>query len=114
MQAGRLNRRITILQSGSTRESTFRTDTKGWVPLATVWAEVQDMLPSRGDRLAEGVDIARKPCRVRIRYRTDVTSDMRLRIRSEEYRIVSGPVELGLREALEMLAEQVTPEGVRP
>ena len=76
--------------------------------------EVQDMLPSRGDRLAEGVDIARKPCRVRIRYRTDVTSDMRLRIRSEEYRIVSGPVELGLREALEMLAEQVTPEGVRP
>lgn len=114
MIAGRLNRRITILQPGSTMEGVFRTDEKGWVPLATVWADVQDMLPSRGDRLAEGVDIARKPCRVRIRYRADVTSGMRLRIRGDEYRIVAGPVELGLREGMEIMAEHVAPEGERP
>lgn len=113
MQAGRLDRRVTVLQYVTTRNSTFRTDTKSWLPLQTVWAEVQDMLPSRGDRLAEGVDIARKPCRVRIRYNQEVTGDMRLDIDGQQYRIISGPVELGRREAMEMLAEHVTPEGER-
>lgn len=114
MQAGRLDRRIKILQAATVRDATFRTDEKSWLALDTVWAEVQDMLPSRGDRLAEGVDIARRPCRVRIRYRSDVTSNMRLEIDGLQYRIIAGPAELGRREALEMMAEHVTPDGERP
>jgi len=36
------------------------------------------MLPSRGERLAEGLNIATRPARVRIWHRTDVTSAMRI------------------------------------
>jgi len=51
-----------------------------WEPLQTdiVSAEIMDMLPSRGERLADGINVTTGPARVRLRYRTDVDSSMRL------------------------------------
>lgn len=113
--AAELKDRVTILQRINVRDQKFGTDKATWVPLATVWAGVQDVLPGRADRIANDViDIAKRPCRVRIRYRTDITGAMRLLIRGREYRIVSGPAELGRRIGLEMLAEELSTEGQRP
>ena len=111
---GSLDRRVTILQRINIRFERTGTDKASWVPLATVWANVQDVLPSRADRFAEVVDIARRPCRVRIRWRTDVKDTMLIVIRDVEYRIISGPVELGRRLGLEMLVEEYSTEGQRP
>ncbi|HKY80268.1 MAG TPA: phage head closure protein [Sphingobium sp.] len=110
----RLNRRVTILQREEGRDPTYNTPTGEWVPLATVWAEVTDMLPSRGERIVEGVDIARRPARVRMRYRTDVDMTMRLTVDGRAMRIVAGPVELGRRDGIELLCEGLTTEGQEP
>lgn len=115
--ASRLKHRIDLLARVAVRNEEHGTDDWNWVEQETdIPAEVQDMLPSRAERIAEGIDVARRPCRIRVRYRTDVAIGMRLRIagRTGEYRIVSQPAELGWREALEFTAEQLSTEGARP
>lgn len=78
---------------------------QNWEPVAEVWAEVQDMLPSRGEKLANGINLATRPARVRIRYRTDVTPDMRFVMGGRVMQIVAGPAELGNRDGLEFMVE---------
>lgn len=114
MLAGKLDRRVTILQRAETQDPNYGTISVEWVPLATVWAEVQDMIPSRAERMAEGISIARRPCRVRMRYRSDVDSTMRLSVEGRDMRLIAGPAELGRREGLEFVAEELTSEGQEP
>jgi len=111
MLAGKLDRRATILQRAEAQDATYGTIAVTWQTLATVWAEVQDMIPSRAERMAEGVSIARRPCRVRMRYRADVDSTMRLSVDGREMRIIAGPAELGRREGIELVCESLTTEG---
>jgi SPP1 family predicted phage head-tail adaptor len=115
MEAGRLNRRITILHRTIVRyDPPYNTPVYEWTELASVWAEVQDMLPSRAERIADGINIARRPARVRMRFRTDIDSTMRISVDGREMRIVAGPVELGRREGLELMAEELSTEGQEP
>lgn len=114
MKAGRLDRRITILSKTTTLEPPYNTPLETWSDLATVWAEVQDMLPSRAERIADGINIARRPARIRMRFRTDIDSTMRIDLDGRQMRIVAGPIELGRREGLEMIAEELSTEGQEP
>lgn len=82
-----------------------------WAEFDEIWAEVQDALPSRADRLDEAMSVTRRPARVRIRYRTDITADMRFVEGERIMQIVAGPAELGRREALEFMVEDYTPAG---
>jgi head-tail adaptor len=82
-----------------------------WEPVVTVWASVKDALPSRGDKLAEGINMSARPARVRMRFREDITPDMRFIFGSRIMQIVSGPAELGRREALEFMVEEYRPAG---
>lgn len=87
-----------------------------WVLVKEVWAEVQDALPSRGERLADGINVAARPARVRIRFRDDVASNMRLvllrkGVPERVMQIVSGPAVLGNRDGLEMMVEDYRPAG---
>lgn len=93
-----------------------------WELLAEVWAEIVDMLPSRGERLADGINVATRPARVRIRHRTDVTNAMRIVAGAHvvngavDYsgarimQITTLPAELGRREGLEFMVEDSTPK----
>jgi head-tail adaptor len=116
MRAGRLDRRVTILGRSNAQEGVYGTSEGIWGPLATVWAEVQDVLPSRAERLAGEVAIANRPARVRMRWRTDVSQENRIQIagRDGTWRIVSGPAEIGRREGIELMIEQVSTEGQQP
>lgn len=114
MRAGPRNRRVVIQERSETTDPIYGTPVVSWVPVATVWAEVQDMIPSRAERIAEGVSIARRPCRVRMLYRDGLDSTMRFVLGSRTLRIVSGPAELGFREGLEFVAEELSTEGVEP
>ena len=111
MITGKRDRKIVIEHRAETQDDTYGTPVVSWVPFATVWAEVQDMLPSRGDRVVEGVSITQRPARIRMLYRDGITSDMRIRYGSRLLKIVAGPAELGRREALEIVAEEFTPQG---
>lgn len=108
--ASRLDRRIRIERP--VPDTSFDGAGSGtWAFVAEVAAEVQDALPSRAERLSSGVNLSARPARVRIRYREGVTPDMRFVMGSRVMQIISGPAELGRREALEFMVEDYRPAG---
>ncbi|QEH81186.1 head-tail adaptor protein [Sphingomonas sp. C8-2] len=82
-----------------------------WELVDEVWASVRDALPSRGERMSNGAVVATRPARVRMDYRDDVTSEMRLVMGSRIMQIVTPPAELGRFEGLEFMVEEYRPAG---
>ena len=110
INADSLDRRVTIERPVA--DPSFDGAGSGaWEVVATVWASVQDALPSRAERLADGLNIASRPARVRMRYRTDITPAMRFVIGDRVMQIVAGPAELGFREGVEFMAEYYSTAG---
>ncbi len=108
--ASRMNRRIRIERPEAA--SGFASAGKsGWALFAEAWAEVQDVLPSRAERIADGISIATRPARVRLAYRPDITPDMRFVMDDRIMQIVAGPAELGFREAVEFMVADYSTAG---
>jgi head-tail adaptor len=85
---------------------------EAWQPVGgAVWAQVRDLLPSRSENTDDGLPIATRRARVRLRYRDDITPDMRIVHGTRIMNIISGPVELGRREGLELMAEDYSTAG---
>lgn len=83
-----------------------------WLPVAEVWAGIVDILPSRGESLAEGINMNRRPARVRIRSRGDVTTAMRIVHGERIMQIVAGPADLkGRPDRQEYMVEEYRPAG---
>lgn len=94
-----------------------------WILVEEVRAEVKDVLPSRGERLSGGINVATRPARIRMRYRSDVTPDMRFVLGARvvdgtvDYsnarimQITAGPAELGNRDGVEFMAEDYSTAG---
>ena len=111
---------ITIEQKSVTQDPTYGTEVVTWVPLdpepgspsvaIRFRAEVQDALPSRSESVRQGLELARNQTRIRMRWRGDVTSDMRVTVHGDTdvvYQIVGGPAEIGGRKRrLEMVIER--------
>jgi len=114
IDAGSLDRRITFEARSTVQDGTYGNATLTWLPHVTVWAQVQDVLPSRGEAVEDGVSMTRRPCRVRTRYRADINGTMRIDFGGRKLRIISGPVELGRQVGLEFMAEELTTEGDAP
>ncbi len=85
--------------------------TASWELVAEVWAELRDMLPSRGERLAQGINVATRPSRVRIYFREDVEPSMRVVLGARVMQITTTPAELGRREGLEFMVEEYSSAG---
>ena len=124
MRTGDLNRLIRIQQK--TDDNSFSgAGSEIWATVAEVAAQVQDMLPSRGERLADGLNIATRPARVRIRYRSGIDASMRVQVgrnvkneagelewhTERTAQIVTQPAELGRREGLEFMIEDYSTTG---
>lgn len=115
IKSGDLDRRITFQRRTGTQDGATGAYTYAWSNIATaptVWAQVQDVL--RAERIDSSISMAERPARIRCRYRSDITSDMRVLYNGRTLRIASGPVELGRREGLEMIAVEMTTEGAAP
>jgi head-tail adaptor len=110
MRIGQLNRRIRI-ERPVADDSLDGAGSGDWVLVGEAWASVQDALPSRGERLADGINVAARPARVRMRYRTDVTPNMRFVMGDRVMQIIAGPAELGFRQGLEFMVEDYDPAG---
>ena len=109
VNVGPLDKRITIQQKVVTQDPDYGTGVINWVTLATPWANVQDVLPSRSESVQQGLETARNQTRIRFRYRNDVTSAMRITLRGATDRvlqIIGGPAELGRHEYTEIVCEQ--------
>ena len=119
MKKGPLRDRIRIERPVA--DSSFAGAGSGnWQKVAEAWAELRDVLPSRGEKLADGINIATRPARLRMNYRSDVTADMRillLRRVSGEWvvtrtlQIVAGPAEIGRRSGIELMVEDYSTAG---
>lgn len=109
MNAGALDRHIVIEEPVSTPDPDYGTPVISWSQLATVRANVLDFMPSRSESVRQGLAIARNQTRIRFRYRSDVTSDMRITVKGTPDRlmqIVGGPAEIGGRKRfLEIVCE---------
>ena len=111
MRAGAFDRRITLLQQMVVKDTVYNTSQNRWIPVAHIWAQIQDMLPSRAERVAEGIALSRRPARLRIRWRSGITTDMRISYAGRMFQIVSGPAEIGRREVMEMMIEEISTVG---
>lgn len=115
LETGTLNRRVRIERP--VPDGSFDGAGSGsWQQVAIVWASVVDALPSRGERLADGINIATRPARVRMRYRSDVTAAMRLVevVSGTDRRImqiITVPAELGRRDGIEFMVEDYSTAG---
>ena len=94
-----------------THDLQYGTEQVTWAEFACVWAEVKDILPSRAKRLADSIQIGRRPARIRIRYLAGIISNMRVIIAGRIYHIISGPSMLGRSEAIELMVEEHSSEG---
>ena len=110
IDARRLDRRVRI-EKPVADDAPDGAGSGSWVPVATVWAEVQDVRPGRAERLDEGLNIATRPARVIMRWRSDVTPAMRIVMGDRIMQIIGGPAELGRRDGLELLVEDYSTAG---
>lgn len=114
MRAGQLDRRITIERPGVI-DGEYGPQPGGWVPVvARVPAQVRDVLPSKSETVQDGLAVAIRPARLRIRYLRGITSDMRITLHGDTdvvFQIVGGPAEIGRREWLEMTIKQYSTQG---
>lgn len=108
MNIGPLDRRITIEYPSVTADE-YGAPVTAWRTLATVWANVQDVLPSRSEAVTQQVlNQAKNQTRIRFRYRSDVNSAMRIVLRGATdrvFNIVGGPSEIGRHEYMEVVGE---------
>ncbi|MBB4858264.1 head-tail adaptor [Novosphingobium chloroacetimidivorans] len=114
MSAGKRDAFITFEVRQTTKDPLYGTNVAGdWIKHSDAWAEVQDVLPSRSENLADGISIQRRPARVRIDYLDGltITSAMRLDIDGRKLRIVAGPAEKGHRKEWEMMVEELSTSG---
>lgn len=126
MQSGKLDRRATFEKRVVTgQDSAFGTDIVEWQPVAYLpgspqvaevfWVNLQDVLPSRSESVKQGLAMAKDQIRLRMRWRSDVDSTMRVRVHYDTdqlFQIVAGPVEFGGRKnGLEIMLEKYSTAG---
>lgn len=118
--AGRLDRWVLIEKKSVGQDPTYGSETVTWVPLSTVGgqpelfpAEVLDAVPSRAEAVTLGLAVARNQTRIRIRYRDDIDSSMRVTVKGDAYdtvmQIIGGPAAVGGRKELtEVVCERIS------
>ncbi|MEB0133784.1 phage head closure protein [Actimicrobium sp. CCC2.4] len=113
MIAGILDRRIRIERKQVGADDGYGGGEITWVEVATVWAEVQDVLPSKSETQSDVIRTATRPARIRMRYRSGITSDMRVIIieRGMTMQVIAGPAEIGRREGIELMVEEYSTGG---
>ena len=119
MNIGSLNRRITIQKKSVTLDADYGTEIVTWVTHATVWANVSDLTMgtsknAESEERDSLLQINSIRTRIIIRYLSTVTSDMRIKLTDRSNRIlqiVSGPVEIGQRDGMEIIVASYTTAG---
>lgn len=117
MRSGQLDRRITIQRPTTIDDPEYGPQPGPWAEVAArVPAQLMDDLPSKSERVENGLRTAKRPARVRIRYQRGITSDMKIILHDGadasgdvEFQIVGGPAEIGRREWTEFTVEAYTP-----
>lgn len=105
VNAGNLNKRITFLKPEFS-EDDMRQDRIGWKPYKTVWATVKPFKSSEVNFMGKlNPNVTH---RIYVRYRNDITSDMRINYHDRIFEIEGPPIDIDERhELLEMQVSEV-------
>lgn len=102
--------RITIEANTPTREGSFNSKVANWQAIGPdVWARVDDVAPSRGnsESSANNTRSNTRKRTVSIRWRSDLTTAMRLKVRGENvYYAITGMNDVGFRDQLDLSCEE--------
>jgi SPP1 family predicted phage head-tail adaptor len=111
MTIGNKDRRVEIQYKVITQDPAYGTEVVTWTSLVTVWANVEDVPPSRSEAVKTGLAVAINQSKVTIRYRAGIDSSMRLVISRPDpvvYQIIGGPAMIGRYRELEMVCEKIS------
>ncbi len=107
-----LDRLISIDYKSVEIDPTYGSEVVTWLRLATMRAEIRDFPPARSEAVVgQELTVARNLTRIRIRYRPDIDSAMRVVAHGDAdqvYQIIGGPAELGRRQYLQLTCERYT------
>jgi len=104
-----LNTRVRIERPTITTDSVYGGEVVTWTLVGLAWAELVDKLPSRDEGMLDVLTLASIRSRIRLRYRTDIDSSMRIvMMRPTEtiWGIIGGPATVGNKEGVEFLCEK--------
>lgn len=101
MRAGSLNRRVLIERSVTARTPSGQVKTVGWEPLASVWAHIR--VTNGKEYIKSGAEISELKVSFRIRWRTDVTPEMRILHAGTIYEIEAVLPDLSRREHVDLV-----------
>ena len=104
MQAGRLNRRVT-LQSPSQAVDELGQPIPGWTDVAVVWGDIR--MRSGLESVKAGAVVSTVQASVRIRYRSGVNAGMRLIHNLQVYEILAVQPDVGGREYVDLVCQIV-------
>lgn len=96
MQAGKMDRRVTLRRRAVASADTNRSKAVTYVAYATVSAEKSDL--SARELVQASTTEAEIASRFRIRYRSDVAATDRLTCEGRDYEVIAPPQEVGRRE----------------
>lgn len=110
MTAGKRDTWITVESRTVEQDEVYGTQESTWSDFAGMWAEVQDVLPSRSESVDASISIRRRPARIRVDYLDGLglTGDMRIDIDGRKLEIVGGPAMKGQRKEWEIVAEEIS------
>jgi head-tail adaptor len=111
----RLDDKVTIERKTVARDPDYGTEVEAWAPVATrIWANVQDLLPSRAESTDNGLRIGVQRSRLRIKNSAAITATMRVTLHNKGDRvmqIIAGPAMLDDREHTEFALEGYSTNG---
>jgi SPP1 family predicted phage head-tail adaptor len=105
MQAGRLNRRCTLQQPGTTTDELGQ-PIPGWTDVATLWADIR--MKSGLEAIKAGASVSVVQASIRVRYRAGITAGMRVVHNLVAYEIKAVMPDVGGREYVDLVAEVVS------
>lgn len=104
-----LNDKVTIERRVVGRDPQYGTEVEAWEVVAgNIWANVQDVLPSRAEKVENGLRYGTQAARLRIRKGRVIEPDMRVILHGRGNRpmkIVAGPAMLDDRINVEFMLE---------
>ena len=104
MQAGRLNRLVTLQAPGTTQDELGQ-PIPGWTDVATLWGDVR--LRSGLESVKAGAVVSTVQASVRIRYRKGINAGMRVLVDSVPYEVLAVQPDVGGREYVDLVCQVV-------
>lgn len=111
MNPGTLDTRARFEKKTKVKDPVHGSQSEQWVPFAVRWVGLQDVLPSRAEKMLGQMVISANSTRLRMRYCSDIHSGMRIvvdRPAAVTYSIISGPAIVGNKQFLEFMIERVS------